>query len=205
MLKNIILTSIFFACHLGFSQYEWTPAQVILKNGTSFRGLVKFPIHSGGLVSIGTTDFKYKKKRKSGTEKYGQETVYKVVFGDEQFAIVEYQYVPINKNKSVLMELLVSGKVNLYTRTVSRYNTYFMGNGNFPTSSTIDYNSEYYLKRDNEIKATLISGPKIFSTFNQRAKQYFSDCQEISDYIESDLYDLNNLFQLVDDYNLLCQ
>ena len=205
MLKHIILTLIFFACHLGFSQYEWTPAQVILKNGTSFRGLVKFPIHSGGLVSIGTTEFKYKKKRKSRVEKYGQETVDKVIFGDEQFATVEYQYVPISKNKSVLMELMVSGKVNLYTRTVSRYSYNFMENESLPTSSTIDYNSEYYLKREKEIKATLISGPKIFSSFNQSVKQYFSDCQEISDYIESDLYDLNNLFQLVDDYNLLCQ
>ena len=43
---------------------KWTPAKIILNNGYSFRGLVKFPMHSGGLISIGKTEFKYKKKQK---------------------------------------------------------------------------------------------------------------------------------------------
>ena len=205
VLKNILIIITILCFSSVHAQYEWTPAKVILKNGTSFRGLVKFPMHSGGLVSIGNTKFKYKKSRKSNIINYGADALDTVIFGDEQFAIVQYQYVSIKKNKSVLMELVTSGIVNLYTRTVSQYSNTFMGNQNFPTSTTIDYNAQYYLKRKEENVATLIAGPNSFASFNYKAKKYFSDCEKIIGYLENELYDLNNLTELVDDYNLLCE
>ena len=205
MTKKIILILVtilyFSSIH---AQYEWTPAKVILKNGSSFRGLVKFPMHSGGLVSIGSTKFKYKKNSKSNTEKYGSDALDKVIFGDEQFATVEYQYVPIKKNKSVLMVLLVSGNVNLYSRTVSHYNNTFIGDQDFPTS-TIDYNSQYYLIRETEQVATMIEGQNSFGSFINKAKKYFSDCEKIIYYLDNELYHSNNLLELVEDYNLLCE
>lgn len=146
-----------------------------------------------------------KKNSKSTTEKYGSDTVDKVIFGDEQFATAEYQYVPINTNKSVLMELVISGSVNLYTRTVSQYNNTFIGNQNFPTSTTIDYNSQYYLKRKEEEVAELLAGQKSLGSFVYKAKKYFSDCSEIVCYLDNGLYHENNLIQLVEDYNLLCE
>lgn len=207
MTKKIILVLLtilsFSAIH---AQYEWTPAKVILKNGSSFRGLVKFPIHSGGLVSIGTTKFKYKKNRKSTTNKYGSDTVDKVIFGDEQFATVQCQYVPINKNKSVLMKLVISGTVNLYTRTVSLYNNTFIENKKSTiTITTIDYNSQYYIIREKEEVATLIVDPNSFISFIKKAKNYFSDCDDIITYLDNDLYHKNDLLELVEDYNLLCE
>ena len=205
MTKKIILIITILYFSQIHAQYEWTPAQVILKNGSSFRGLVKFPMHSGGLISIGSTEFKYKKSSKSSTEKYGSDTVDKVIFGDEQFATLQYQFVPINKNKSVLMELVISGTVNLYTRTVSQYTSTFMGNQNFPTSTTIDYNSQYYLKREKEEVAELIAGQKSLGSFIYKAKNYFSDCTEIMGYLDDDVYHENDLIQLVEDYNLLCK
>ncbi len=205
MLKRILIVFSILCFSFANAQYEWTPAKVILKNGTSFRGLVKFPIHSGGLVSIGSTKFKYKKNKKSNVVKYGAESLDMVIFGDEEFAVLKYQYVPIKKNKFVLMQIVVSGNVSLYSRVVSHYSNTFMGDQDFPTSTTIDYDSQYYLKRESESVATLIVNPNSLISFNNRAKQYFSDCEKIIGYLEHELYDINNLDELVDDYNLLCE
>ena len=74
MIKKVLIILTILCFSKVFAQYEWTPAKVILKDGTSFKGLVKFPMHSGGLISMGSTKFKYKKNRKASTEKYGSET-----------------------------------------------------------------------------------------------------------------------------------
>lgn len=103
MIKNSLLLIAILCFSTVHAQYDWTPAKVILKNGTSFRGLVKFPKHSGGLISIGTTEFKYKLKKKGKTERYGYETVEEVIFGDEEFATVHYGYVPIQAKKACLI------------------------------------------------------------------------------------------------------
>ena len=101
-LKNILILFAVFFFSSVHAQYEWTPAKVILKNGQSFRGLVKFPKHSGGLISIGSTEFKYKKNKKGTTKKYGSESVDEVIFGDAYFATVHYKYVPIKDLASCL-------------------------------------------------------------------------------------------------------
>jgi len=205
MTKKILLLFLFLSFTLTYAQYEWTPAKIILKNGTSFRGWVQFPKHSGGLISIGSTDFKYRKKKKEKTEKYGSDTVDEVIFGDEEFATVHYKYVPIKKGKSVLMELVVHGKANLYTRTVSQSNSTFSSNPNFPSTTTYYDDTQYYIIRSEEQVATLIAGPNSFGGFISKAKNYFSDCSKIVGYLESELYELNNILELVDDYNLLCE
>lgn len=205
MTKKILLLLSILSFSLTYAQYEWTPAKVILKNGSSFRGWVKFPKHSGGLISIGSTEFKHRKKKREKTEKYGSDTVDEVIFGDEEFATVHYKYVPIKKEKSVLMEIVVRGKANLYTRTVLKSNSTFIGDPNFPSTTTYYHDTQYYTIRKEEQKATLIAGPNSFGGFLSKAKNYFSDCSKIVDYLDSELYDLNNIEELVDDYNLLCE
>jgi hypothetical protein len=204
MTKKILLILTILCFYSVHAQYDWTPAKVILKDGTSFRGLVKFPLHSGGLISIGSTAFKYKKNKKSPKKKYGSDSIEEVIFGDEDFTTVHYKYVPIKKKKSVLMELVVRGRVNLYTRSVLKSHNMFTGNSNFPSTTTYYEDSQFYFKRNNEQTAKLIAGPNSFGRFISKAKDYFSDCSKIVDYLENRLYDLNNLIELVDDYNLLC-
>jgi len=176
MTKNIFLILTFFIFFSVHAQYEWTPAKVVLKNGSSFRGLVKFPLHSGGLISIGSTDFKYRKNRKSPRKKFGSDTVEEVIFGDEDFTTLHYVFVPIKKKKYVLMELVVRGKVNLYTRSVLKSHSMFNADPNFHSITTYYEDSQFYLKRNNEQIAKLISGPNSFGSFISRAKKYFSDC-----------------------------
>ena len=62
MLKNLTIIFAIICFSSVHAQYEWTPAKVTLKNGTSFRGLVQFPKHSNNLIFIGSSKFKYKKK-----------------------------------------------------------------------------------------------------------------------------------------------
>jgi hypothetical protein len=211
-LKNILILFAVFFFSSVHAQYEWTPAKVILKNGQSFRGLVKFPKHSGGLISIGSTEFKYKKNKIGTTKKYGSESVDEVIFGDAYFATVHYKYVPIKKNKSVLMELAVRGKANLYKRTVlNSYSTPHVNQNsplkNYYDPSTTTYydDTQFFTIRDKEQKATLIVNPNSFSNFILNAKKYFSDCSEIVLYLDNDLYALENIIELVEDYNLLCE
>lgn len=204
-MKNTLLLIAILCFSTVHAQYDWTPAKVILKNGTSFRGLVKFPKHSGGLISIGSTEFKYKLKKKGKTERYGYETVEEVIFGDEEFATVHYGYVPIQAKKHVLLEKVISGKVSLYARTVSKFQSTFIGAPNMTGSGYYDDDFQYYLKREDEQVAKLIVGPNSFGSFTSKAKEYFSDCEKMVYYLDNELYSQNNLIELVDDYNLLCE
>jgi len=40
--------------------------------------------------------------------------------------------------------------------------------------------------------------------FLKLAKQYFADCPDIINYLDNDLYHINNIAELIEDYNLLC-
>jgi hypothetical protein len=212
MQKLVKALSFFVLIFISFSlnaQYDaWTPAKVVLKNGTSFRGLVKFPKHSGGLISIGTTDFKYRRKRKAKTVKYGHETVEEVIFGDEDFTTVHFKYVPITAKRHVLMEEILEGKVSLFSRTVQNFED---PDAIIDTNPDIDEtgyyydSSQYFVIRANEKKATLIAGPNMANTFLRRAKDYFYDCEKIVGYLEDELYTQNDLFDLIEDYNLFCE
>lgn len=208
MIKKFLLVLAFLCFSSIHAQYVWTPAKVILKNGTSFRGLVKFPKHSGGLLSIGSTKFKYKKNKKAKAIKYGSDTVDEIVFGDENYATVNYKYVPIGKKRLVLMELEIRGKVSLYSRIVSNVTSIPEFNPNIRDEIVYYDDRQFYLKRDNEEEAKLFIGSDFFLDCKSRAKKYFSDCSKIVKYIDHDLYDLdelNGLLELVDDYNLFCE
>ena len=187
MTRTLLIIFSFFVFSSVYSQNDdWIPAKVILKNGTWFRGLVKLPtdsrtnLSSEGKISIKTNKVLFKKNKKSEIVRYGSDTLEEVVFGDEQFATEHYKYVPIRKNKLVLMERVISGKVELYKV----------------------YNKYYLFRKGEEKVLQIVDSFNIF--YASRAKKYFSDCDKIVYYLENELYTLDNLYELVDDYNLLC-
>jgi hypothetical protein len=73
-----------------------------------------------------------------------------------------------------------------------------------PGYSYVHDDTQYYVKRKNEKSAKLIAGPNNFKSFITKAKTYFSDCEKIVYYLDNDLYNIDNITELVDDYNLLC-
>ncbi|WP_411766044.1 hypothetical protein [Winogradskyella sp. A3E31] len=198
-----LIITILYSLSVG-AQFEWTPAKVIFNDGSSSRGFVKFPKHSGGLISIGSTKIKFRKKRKSTTEKFGNESVEEVVFGDEEFTTAHFKYVPIKKNKYVLMELIIEGKVNLFKRTVLKSTSTPSTNPVIPQNVTYYDDTQFFLFRNDGEKAKLIAGPNSIGLFSAKAQKYFDDCPKILEYIEAGLYNIEDLVQLVKDYNLLC-
>ena len=128
-----------------------------------------------------------------------------VIFGDEEFTTLHYKYGPIKKEKSVLMEIVVRGKANLYARTVLKSSSTVTGNSNVPSTTAYYDDTQFYVIRSNEDIATLIAGPNSFGSFISKSKKYFSDCSKIVDYLDSELYELKNIIELVDDYNFLCE
>ncbi|MEO1030810.1 MAG: hypothetical protein AAFX55_05370 [Bacteroidota bacterium] len=204
MFKKITVILTLLCLWSSNAQFEWTPAKVILKTGESFRGLVKFPKHLSGIVTIGSSKFKFKKNRKSKVKKLGHDTVYEVIFGDEDFTTVHFKYVPVRKNRFILMEEIIYGRVSLFARTIHRAET-----EHSPIDSEFDrtvYNdvTDYYFLRDTENTAIHITDVPTNSMFIRVAKKYFADCEKIVGYLEDELYTLNDLVELVEDYNLLC-
>lgn len=211
MIKKVIVLITILCFWSANAQFEWTPAKVILKGGESFRGLVRFPKHFGNIITIGSSKFKYRKNRKSKVEKLGHETVEEVVFGDEDFTTVHFKYVPVSKNRFILMEEIINGKVSLYARTLLKTKTEFRWERHeewlgTEDDRTIYYDDvDYYLMRPLEDTATKITNELTNSMFRRIMKKYFEDCEKIVGYLEDELYDGNELLQLVEDYNLLCE
>lgn len=103
------------------------------------------------------------------------------------------------------MEKVITGKVSLYARNVSTFQSTFIGSANMTGSGYYYDDFQYYLKREDEQVAKLIVGPNSFGSFTSKAKEYFSDCEKMVYYLDNELYSQNNLIELVDDYNLLCE
>ncbi|WP_422106641.1 hypothetical protein [Winogradskyella sp.] len=204
MFKKIAVILTLLCLWSSSAQFEWTPAKVILKTGESFRGLVKFPKHLSGIITIGSSKFKFKKNRKSKVRKLGHDTVYEVIFGDEDFTTVHFKYVPVSKNRFILMEEIIYGRVSLFARTVLTTYTERSPFGS-EFDRTIYYDDiDYYFKRDTEDIATHINNVPTNAIFRRVAKKYFADCEKIVGYLEDELYKLKDLIELVEDYNLLC-
>jgi len=204
MLKSVLIIFTILSFWSSNAQFEWTPAKVILKNGESFRGLVKFPKHFGSIITIGSSKFKYKKNRKAKVKKYGSDTVEEIVFGDEDFTTIHFKYVPIRRNRFILMEEIIDGKVSLFARTITTTRVEY-ATTDWELDRTVYYdNVDYYLIRASENVATEITDVPTNSMFRRIAISYFIDCEKIVEYLEAKLYEKNDLLVLVKDYNLLC-
>lgn len=88
------------------------------------------------------------------------------------------------------------------------YNNNFSTINNLPTQRNYitEIDKEYFVLRENEYAATALISLNTFSKpFIEAAKKYFSDCKDILKYLEHDLYDEQNVIELIEDYNLLCE
>lgn len=130
-----------------------------------------------------------------------------IIFSDYGF-YEKYEYQKPDKySNPIIMEVVEEGTVNLYRKNKIG-NIY--SNSIFPidNSNSLEHHpillgskleSTYYVKRENENFTTDIS----FS-FKNRAKKYFSDCQDILDGIEDKSYDEETIHDIVIYYNKYC-
>ncbi|MFI2742755.1 hypothetical protein ACG2LH_08450 [Zhouia sp. PK063] len=198
---------------LTYAQYDWTKGELILKSGDTLKGLIKLPMVSKNMIAFnGKEKVKFKKNRRSGTEKLDENEVDLVIFKNSDTEIAYFKYIPISKRKKGLFKIITSGKVSLYARKVSvahstvSYNTGInsgvMNSGvwTYWTYAFSNFN-EFYVLRKNEIIASPMITVRISRSFKKRATAYFSDCPELVSKLENKTYVANDIKEVVDEYN----
>lgn len=204
MTTKVILFIFIFATFLSYGQDDWKPAKVLLKNGQTLKGLVKFP----------NTKLSYKKDKKGQKTNFDHTEVDKVFIGTSNPNNGYYEYIPISKNKMALYKLIRNGKAKLYTRLIKIHNINgFEDYSNVNKHKQTEISKEYYVIRENEVVATRIlqksDGISIANKANHESfknymKKYFSDCSDLVSFIEDNVYEDFDISQIVEDYNAIC-
>lgn len=211
MSRKIILIIFILTYSFSYSQYDWTPGKLVLKNGETLKGLLKIPMVTHGLLSIPNNKIEYKEDEKGNKKKFDETEVDKIFFATFNPNLGYYEYVAISKKRMALFKLVRNGKVKLYARTIKiGRNSGIPTNENPFGNKIIEKYQEFYMIRKNETVATRVinesDGISLNrQTFKNYAKKYFSDCPDVLSYIDNDLYEDFDIAQIVDDYNLLCE
>jgi len=213
-MKNVILS--LFVLVFGSCVYvkkstnvKFDEAIVELNNGEKLVGKVDFPLLD--------EDTKLKIKQNNKTKSIKKNEIAKVTFKSSLTNIDYYnlsykdQNDKIKKNKK-MMSLNIKGKINLYTTLSINMDVYTTTNykNNTPKYKyTHNIITDYYCKKENEDFATLLyrkfsNDEKIINknySFKTRALKYFADNQEISQKIEKEEFNYNNITELINFYN----
>ncbi len=211
MSRKIILIIFILFYSFSYSQYDWTPGKLVLKNGETLKGLLKIPMVTHGLLSIPSTKLEYKKDEKGNKKKFDETEVDKVFFATFDPNLGYYEYVAISNKRMAIFKLIRNGKVKLYVRTIKIGRNSLIPTDNNPFGNKkIEKYQEFYMIRENETVATRVINESDgiglnLRTFKNYAKKYFSDCPDVLSYIDNELYEDYDIAQIVDDYNLLCE
>ncbi|QRM90351.1 hypothetical protein FG167_14265 [Lacinutrix sp. WUR7] len=204
MFKKIILILLISNCSLIYGQYEWTSGVIILKNGETKEGLIQIPMTVASLISFGKSRVEFKKDEDHKIQLFDKSQVDKIYFDAYDANHGHYEYVPIKKNKFRLFKLIVNGKAKLYTRTIV-VATDITNHSGFVIRTEYEEEKEYYILRDGESSLTPLISHYSFLEFKEKTIKYFSDCKDIVEYLRNDMYEEKDVFELVNDYNLICE
>ena len=210
LIKNIAF--IFFSiCFLfSFCQHSWTEGKLLLKNGDTLTGLIQFPMDKAKIVSLAKQKVKFKEDYDEIIYTYDRKQVDKIYCDTYDEYPGHYEYARLKNGKYRIFKVLISGNVSLYYRKIAIQideNTFFDPNNPGVVYYQEEYYEEideYYVKRYNEKKVTPLISHYAFKSFKGRILKYFSDCQDIIDLINEDLYTEDDIALLVNDYNLFC-
>ena len=210
MTRNIPIILLIFSCLLSYGQYEWTSGKLILKNGDSLEGLIQIPMTEIRLVSFGKSKVEFKENSDDIVQSYDKSQVDKICFNTYDLNPGCYEYMPIKKRKFRIFKLLLTGKVKLYTRTVAiEHKEIIAQSPDNPNVEIFKYyyeeEEEFYVIREGESQLTPLISHFQINDFKTKALKYFSDCEDITEYLKEDLYSEIDIIELVNDYNLFCQ
>jgi hypothetical protein len=205
MFKKLILILLISNCSLIYGQYEWTPGVIILKNGETKEGLIQIPMTVASLISFGKSRVEFKKDEDHKIQLFDKSQVDKIYFDVYDANHGYYEYVPIKKNKFRLFKLIVNGKAKLYTRTIVVATDITNHSGHVIRREYEEEEKEYYILRDKESSLTPLISHYSCLEFKEKTLNYFSDCKDIVEYLRNDMYEEKDVFELVNDYNLICE
>jgi len=172
-----LLILVLMLCSLS-TYSQRTKAILYFKDGTQLTGLGKLK---------GASKVKFRKSRKDKAKKYHFKDLQKVKIyeGDN---ITTYEYLKVKgKNKYVVLEEVVLGKVALY-KIVSQGQHVGFGMGGFGgagggmvSGMGMSYTiKNYYVRKKNEREVTHLGSTNLFSkNFKKAASTYFKSCPDL--------------------------
>jgi hypothetical protein len=207
--------------NFSYGQYDWTDAEVYLKNGNVLNGEAKLTMMAAAM-NLSTEKLKFRTKDKKNKSKYTPEDIEYVVFTinpnnrDKKNRVRTSRtekYIPVylNKNQTKLgfVELLVDGELRLVARTVSVNSgggwTQTGAPGSAPTYTPGfmgSHNQVMFLKEGE--KPEVFNDANIFKSFRKRAMDYFEDCPSLVNKLEKKEFVDDDLREIVKYYNSTC-
>jgi len=189
MKKNITLVVAILFTAFTYGQGSGLQGELFLKNGKSIEGYISFARYSKeSLTGIGNNVKKIvvRREKKGQKEKYKQSEIDYFIINKDY-----YTYVPVKRNQKSLFRVVEEGKVMLYHREVS--------DGDYRTG--YDYYDEYFIKKEGEKVASLITSRKTMKSFRKIGMKYFSDCPSLVKKIENKTYRRKDVQLAVKEYN----
>lgn len=191
-MKNKILTLIvLFYCFFAYSQSN--KCVIYFNDTTKVEGLCKLKTNG---------EVKFIKNKGDKKTLFYHSQISKVEIIDDEITTYEYKY--IDEYSSEWLELLIKGEVSLYTTSISSYhmnnslNTGGMNGMTFGGGTT----TYYYTCRQNENGVFRIASKGTISrSFKKTASEYFKDCPEIVEKIQSKDYKKDDIEEIVRIYN----
>ncbi len=198
---SIIIALLFFLPMIAQKQ----KATLYFRDGTTQTGLAKlFDLSNfGGKI-------KFRKDKNSNKIIYTSLEIDKISIRENDIYVI-YQYKIVeNKGTIVLLELIAKGKVTLYRdQTQGYYSSGTRMGGGFNSSGVgmgRSYSiNNYYVSKDNKNVSHLGSKGTLFSkNFKKSASEYFKDCSELVNKIQSKEFKKRNIVDIVEFYNENC-
>lgn len=213
--------AIFLLFNFSFAQYNWTDAEVHLKNGKVLKGEAKISMMSAG-INFAKEKLKFRIKSKKNKSKYNPEDIDFAIFTVnykervngkriEKQRTEKYIAVYLNKKKTKLgfVELMEDGDLKLVGRTVMVNSGGGWVNNGVPGAAPIytpgfmgSHNQVMFLKDGK--KPQVFNNASIFKSFRKRAIEYFKDCTSLVNKIENKEFVKEDLREIVRFYNTKC-
>jgi hypothetical protein len=189
MIKRILIVIILLGSFNVSAQYDdWNTGEIYLKDGTTLKGLVRFPYIQKDMPFSGKEKLRYKTERNKPSKKIAAKDIDKVLLSEAIF-------ISISRNKKNskfgFAELVIDGAVKLVKRAV------FNSSGQRMETLT---ESLFVIDNDMAIAFNYAE----LKSFKKRAKAYFEDCPELVYKIENETFKRNDLVKIAAFYNSSC-
>ncbi|WP_290699394.1 hypothetical protein [Lacinutrix sp.] len=203
--KQILVFFIVFLFSFS-SQAQKIKAEIYLINGDTLSGYTN---------NLQWDFIKFRTGKKGRFKSYGP----KEITGAKTYitnGIIQYRIIGFKKNiekqkiKYRLAQVIIVGKVNYYKHSYVYGADSASGlDGTINTNAHSGFRqSEYFVKRKDEILATYLStgGQVIFAkNFKKAILDYFKDCTKLIAKIENDTSKKRNISEIVEFYNTKCE
>jgi hypothetical protein len=197
-MKQFLLFVFSILFSLPIIAQEEHEATLYFLDGTDVTGYATLKLDKASFYGAPQDKIAFRVTKDEQADVWDQKTVSKVVFLDfdtpRTFEYVEIKY--SNGTEITLLELIIKGEVNLYADALAAWNS----KPKDPEEGSHKTPDPKYLKvkREKEIKLTILTGNK------KKIAAYFNECPGIVERLETNVFNIGTLEDIVEYYNDLC-